>query len=182
MIEFIILIVFVYIIFWQTCLIIAQFHGAPSVFADYTIIEEALSMARPTKKQLILDLGCGDARSLILAVKKFDLIGVGIERSPYCFIKAKLMVFLSGESQRITILFGDFNKAEKYLKSANIIYLYLSNMLMEKNEKWLFAHLKKGSKIVSLSFRFKYHKPIEVKLMKIKNTSYHIYLYENRSN
>ena len=155
------LIIFLFVAFWQVNLIVAQFWGAPSVYANKGAISDTISLAKPQKKELIVDMGCGDGRSLVFAARKFDLNGVGIERSLYCFLLAKILVWLSGENKRVKILFGDFKKAENYLQKADIVYLYLLNIVLERNEAWFFSNIKDDARIVSLSFGFKKHTPQE---------------------
>lgn len=150
-----------FVVFWQASLIFAQILGAPSVYSNSEAIFQALKLAELKKGGLIIDLGCGDARSLIIAAKKFGAHGIGVERSPFCFLKSKLNVLLAHESRNITILFGDFKVAEKYLKKADVIYLYLLNSVLKNIESWLFENISAKTKVVSLAFEFSDHKPKE---------------------
>lgn len=161
LLQIIIFVILIVIIFWLACLIYAQLLGAPTVYSNEKAILDAFKLAGLKRGETVLDLGCGDARSLILATKKFGAKGIGIERSPYCFLKAKLNVFTAGEKENINIIFGDLNKSDQYLKQADVIYLYLLNSVLEKIEDWLFATIKKEARVVSLAFSFKKHRPKE---------------------
>ena len=157
--QLIVLAVSLFLIFWLGCLIYAQALGAPTVYSSDQAITDALESAELKKGELVVDLGCGNAKSLIIAAKKFGAKGVGVERSPYCFVKSKLNIWLAGESKNITILLGDFKRAEPYIKKADVVYLYLFNSVIINIEDWLFDNIKKSTMVVSLAFEFKKHKP-----------------------
>src|ERR1700730_4037900 len=46
------------------------------------VIAKMFEMAKVTKQDVIFDLGCGDARILYMAAKKFGARGVGLELNP----------------------------------------------------------------------------------------------------
>lgn len=163
---FIILILSV-IIFWLGSLLFSQIIGAPSVYSNPKAVREGLSLSGLKKGELLVDLGCGDGRSLILAAREFGARGVGVEISPYCYLKARLNVFLSGQGKNIKIHFGSYKKLEKEVKKADVFYLYLLNSVLADLEEWIFSNLKAGSRIVVLCFWFPHKK--ELKKIKTKN-------------
>ncbi len=166
-IEIIFLLLVLLILFWQGSLLYVAVFSAPTVYANEKAIIDAYKLANLRKGELVVDLGCGNARSLIIAAKKFEARGVGVELSPYCYLKSKINVFLAGESKNVKIIFGDFKATEKYLKNADVVYLYLLNSVLAKIEPWFFATIKSSSRTVVLSFEFKKHK--EVKSVSTKN-------------
>jgi len=157
--ELLILIVLLIVIFWLICLIFAQIFGAPTVYSSKKAIIDTLKLAGLKKDELVIDLGCGNARVLILAAKEFGAQGIGIDRSPFCFLRSKLSVFLSGQREKIKIVFGDFEKVESHLSKADVIYLYLLNSANRKIENWLFKNISSKTRIVSLAFTFSKHSP-----------------------
>jgi precorrin-6B methylase 2 len=165
-IEIILIIVLSGVAFWQGCLIFAQVAGSPTVYANKLAILEACKLAGLKKGQILIDLGCGDGRSLIIAAKEFKARGIGIERSPYCYLKSKLNVFLSGQ-KNIEILFGDIQKYGSLLKNTDVVYVYLLNSALAKMENWFFDSISNKTKIVSLAFSFPNHKPNQI--IKVKN-------------
>lgn len=160
-IQLFILIILLVVIFWQSCLIYAQVLGAPTVYANKRAILDACKMANLKKGQTIIDLGCGDGRSLILAAREFGAMGIGIERSPYCYLKSRLNVFLSGQ-KNIKILFGDIQKFDDEVKKSDVVYVYLLNSVLSKIETWLFSSINTSAKVVSLAFEFPNHRPKEM--------------------
>ena len=147
------------LLFWQLSLLFVSVYSVPTVYAFDRAIIDAYKLVDLKKDELVIDLGCGNAKSLIIAAKKFKAWGVGVEISPYCFLKSKWNVWRSGQSKNIKIIFGDFKKAEKYLKKADVVYLYLLNKTLAKIEDWYFKSISKKTRTVVLSFQFRKHKP-----------------------
>lgn len=174
------ILILLFVIFWIASLTLAQAIGAPSVYANNEAINDAFKLAKLKRGQLVLDLGCGDGRSLIIAAKKYGAKAVGIERSLYCFLFCKIRVQMSGYGKNIKVIFGDFHKAEQYLIKVDLVYLYLLNKILNKEEDWLFLSLKKEASISSLCFEFKKHTPAET--MKTQNLGKQttIYLYRKQ--
>jgi len=177
-VEIIIAIVSLAVGFWQVCLIYAQVLGAPTVYANKEAILEGCKLAGLKKGQILIDLGCGDGRSLIIAAREFGAKGIGIERSPYCFLKSKLNVFLSGQ-RNIKILFGDIQKYEKEIKKADVIYVYLLNSVLGKIENWLFSSIGVNTKIISLAFSFPNFRPRKTKAVENLGRTTELKLYDN---
>lgn len=149
-------------IFWLLCLTFSQIFGAPTVYSSKKAIFDALKLSDLKKGETIIDLGCGNARSLIIAAQEFGAKGIGFEYSLFYYLIARWRVYLSGNNKNIKIFFGNFKKAEKYLENADVVYLYLLNSVLKKIEIWLFKSVGKKTKIVSLAFYFPNHKPKKV--------------------
>lgn len=154
-----ILVFSLFIVFWLISLIFAQLFGAPTVHSSRQAVMDTLKLSDLKKDELIVDLGCGSARVLIMAAKEFGAKGVGIDRSPFCYLISKFNVFLAGQQKRVKIYFGSFEKNEKYLNKADVVYLYLLNSVNRKIEDWLFRNVPAEARIVSLSFDFERHRP-----------------------
>lgn len=146
------------ILFWQISLIVAIVFGAPVVNAKNDTIVEAFKLAKLKKDETILDLGCSNARSLIIAAKRFGAKGIGVEISPFYYLKAKINVILSGQSKRIKIIYGDLKKKGDLIKRSDVLYLYLFPKLLCKIEQEIFRQLKNDARVVTVGFRFKNHK------------------------
>ncbi|MEI6499310.1 MAG: hypothetical protein WCO23_05075 [bacterium] len=165
MIIFLLLMLFVF-----ANLVYANFLGAPSIYSSGTAMSDAMKLAGVKKGQLVVDLGCGNAKSLIIAASQFGAKGIGVEKSPLCYLQANLNVLMSRQQRNIKILFGDFSVAEKYLRKADVVYLYLLPTLLTKIEKWLFNTIADKTKVVSLSFEFPTQKSINS--IETKNLGY----------
>lgn len=168
-----------FMLFWQASLIYATILGAPTVYSNKKAMVDAFNLAGLKKDELVVDLGCGNARSLIVAARDFGARGVGVERSPYAYLQSRLMVRLSGQQDKIMILFGDFREAEKYLRKADVVYVYLLNSVLAKIEKWLFQTIPPGARVVSLSFLFEQHEPINKISVRNLGKGTSVRLYKN---
>lgn len=161
-INIIIGIILLLTLFWQTSLLFSTIVGAPTVYANNKAIRDAYKLANLKKGDLVLDLGCGNAKSLIIAAKEFGAKGVGIEISPYCYIKSKINILFCGQKNNIIILYGNFDKAQKYLARADVVYLYLLNSVLKNIEDWYFETISKKTRTVVLSFEFSKRKPTKI--------------------
>lgn len=150
------------ILFWQFNLLYVAVLGTPIVYASDKAIIDAFKLTGLKKDNLVVDLGCGNGKSLIIAAKEFSAKGVGVDLSLYCYLKSKLNVFLAGETKNVKIIWGDFKKAEPDLKKADVVYIYLLNSVLKKIEPWFFQSIDKKTRVVSLSFEFPNHKPIKI--------------------
>lgn len=168
--------------FYWASLLYAAFTGAPSIYSKRKAIIDALKLAEIKKDDLVIDLGCGNARSLIIAAKEFGARGVGVEKSPYCYLWAKLAVKSQKLDDKIKIIFGDFKKVAPELAKADIVYLFLLDTVLRKIEPWLFESINENTKIVSIAFVFPNHKPIkEVVTDNLsKNTKVRLYIKDKK--
>lgn len=171
-----IIIILLFLLFWQINLVFALKSGAPIVYASNQAIIDCFKLADLKKGETVVDLGCGNGKTLIIASKIFGAKGIGVEKSLYCFLLAKLRVSLSGEKNNIQILLGDFSKAEKYLKRTDVVYMYLLFQTVKKIEGWLFQNIGPKTKVVSLAFDLK-KKPQNISYTKTLGIKTKIYLY-----
>ena len=149
------------LLLWQTSLLYVALFGSPTVYANSKAVRDSLKLAKLKKDELIVDLGCGNANVLIIASRDFGARGVGVEISPWCYLKAWWNVLTNGQIGKVRIIFGDFKKAEEYLKRADVVYLYLLNETLKKLENWYFQSISRKTRTVSLAFWFPHSKPVE---------------------
>ena len=110
----------------------SSFFGAPFVGNDNNVIKEALNLAEVSKSSTLFDLGSGDGRVLITAVKDFNAkkaIGYEISLLPRILTKIKLKT-LGNESKRIKICNENLLNAE--ISKDAIVYVYLMPKLLKK--------------------------------------------------
>lgn len=164
-------------IFWICSHLYSTIFYVPYVNASNQAIRGALKLGELKKGQLFLDLGSGRGDALIIANKEFFAKAIGYEISPLPYLLSKIKVFLSGD-RSIDILRKDFQRAKNEIKKADLIYLYLFEKVLEKNERFLFDNLSAKGKIVTLAFKFPNREPIKIKATKNLGVETKIYLYQ----
>jgi uncharacterized protein (TIGR03000 family) len=127
------------------------------------VVEEMCRMSKVGKDDIVYDLGCGDARMVIIAVKKFGAKkGIGIELDPKMVKESKENVKKAGLEDKIEIRQGDVLKV-KDLADANVVLLYMGDDINLRLRPILKSTLKPGSRVVSHRFTMGDWKPDEMK-------------------
>jgi predicted RNA methylase len=138
-----------------------------------------LLMAGLKAGEVFFDLGAGDGRTVIMAVKDFGARAVGVELREDLVKKALGTVYEEGLQDRITIVNGDMFNVD--LTSADVIFLYLTTSANEKVKPKLEAELKRGVRIISHDYEIVGWKPLKVENFcenqQLGYPSHTIYLY-----
>ncbi|MEM0481008.1 MAG: rRNA adenine N-6-methyltransferase family protein [Candidatus Aenigmatarchaeota archaeon] len=124
-----------------------------------------------SENDIVLDLGSGDGRVLIIAVKEFKCKkAYGIETNYFLYLISKLLVKLNKLEDKIEIIHGDFLKIN--WPKANVITMYLLWGIMKDVEKKLLKEVNKA-KVISFA-----HKLPNLKENKrIKTGHFYTYVY-----
>lgn len=163
------LILLLWMVFWEGSMVWAGLIGPPIVYSSYSGIRDSFKLAKLKKGETVIDLGCGNGRSLLLAAREFGAKGIGIDRSLYCVLVARFKIHLAGQSKNIQIFRKPFEKAEDEIKRADVVYLYLWPSALDKIAPWLFDSISEKTRVVSLAFVFSKHKPVaEVETMNLR--------------
>jgi len=149
---------------------------APYVTSPQPIVDKMLEMARLASGETLFDLGCGDGRILVSAVKSRGAKAVGVELSPVLAKRAQQVVDAQGLKDEVKIIQGDMLSVD--VSSANVVALYLMTEANEQLRPKLERELKPGSRVISLEFKIKGWKPAHVEKVEAHRHSYTIYLYE----
>lgn len=128
----------------------------------HAVVEKMLEMAEIKKGDIIYDLGCGDARILVAAAKKYGVKAYGFDIDPVRVQESLENVRTNQVEHLVTIKQADIFTLD--LREANVVTLYL---LPELNVRLMpqLAKLKPGSRIVSHDFDMRGAKPVEVHRM-----------------
>jgi len=124
---------------------------APFVSSPHDVVRKMLEVARATKDDVLVDLGCGDGRILSTAIKDF-----GVKAAFGYEIREDLFKTASGEVEKLNL----GNRARVYnrdlfqadLKEATLITLYLTTYANERLKPKLRAEARPGARIVSHDF------------------------------
>jgi SAM-dependent methyltransferase len=130
----------------------------------HAVVEKMLEMAEIKKSDVIYDLGCGDARILVAAAKKYGVKAYGFDIDPVRVQESLENVRTNNVEHLVTIKQADIFTLD--LREANVVTLYL---LPELNVRLMpqLAKLKPGSRIVSHDFDMRGAKPAEVHRMEV---------------
>ena len=158
--------------------LISSIKGAPYVPLPRKSIKRILEFAEIKDSADFYDLGCGDGRILIEAVKTFGIrSAAGYEISPWPYLKAKFLVRRLGFEDKIKILRQNFLQTD--LSKAGIIFIYLYPKAVQKLTLKFGQELKSAAKIISVSFPINNPEKFNLELLKSQKLDrFTVYLYE----
>ena len=113
------------------------------------IVAAMLDLARVTRRDLVYDLGCGDGRVVIAAVKQRGARGVGVDIDPQRIAEATANARAAGVRKRLSFRTGDLFEAK--ISDATVVMLYLWPEVNLKLRPKLLQELKPGTRVVSHS-------------------------------
>lgn len=118
----------------------------PFITSPDNVTLEMLSVAGVKRGDHVIDLGSGDGRIVILAAKKFEATGLGVEIDPSLVARSKTNARTAGVADKVEFREQDLFKTD--LSPATVVTMYLLqevNILLRPS---LLA-LKPGTRIVS---------------------------------
>ncbi len=128
----------------------------PSVPTPLSLVRRMVAMARLNSGDRVYDLGAGDARTIIEAVRACPGVrATGYEVAPGIWLIGRLRLLLS--RVRADLRFASF--MSKDLSDADVIFLYLSPEFMVTLREKFASELRPGTRIISHAFTFKNRVP-----------------------
>ncbi|MDP2033382.1 MAG: methyltransferase domain-containing protein [Polaromonas sp.] len=118
----------------------------PFITSPDKVTLEMLSSAGVKRGDHVIDLGSGDGRIVILAAKKFEATGLGVEIDPTLVEKSKANARNAGVADKVEFRVEDLFKTD--LAPATVITMYLLPEFNLQLRPALLA-LKPGTRIVS---------------------------------
>jgi SAM-dependent methyltransferase len=116
------------------------------------VVDAMCKMAKVGKDDVVYDLGCGDGRMVITAVKKFGAKrGVGVDLDPDLVAKCKDAAKDAGVSDKVQFRVGDVLKVDD-MSDASVVLLYMGDDINARLKPILQKTLKPGSRVVSHRF------------------------------
>jgi len=132
--------------------------AVPFIPTSFETARKMLEVAETGPNDVVYDLGCGDGRFLILAVKIFAVkkaVGYEIRREVYA--KAVHEVEVQSLGEKIFLVNGDLFGAD--LSEATVITLYLTYEANRRLKPKLEREVKPGTRIVSHDFEIPEWRP-----------------------
>ena len=125
-----------------------EYMGMPDVVyvgTAYDLVSRMLEIAQVKKDDLVIDLGCGDARMLVLAAQKYGSHGIGYDIDPDMVRASRRNVEKNHVEDLVKIIQADIFTVD--ISKADVLPLYL---LPEMNLRLLpqLETLKPGSRLV----------------------------------
>jgi len=127
------------------------------------VVEAMCKLGGVGKDDVVYDLGCGDGRIVITAVKKYGAQrGVGVDIDPQRIRESKENAVRAGIQNKVEFRQADVLEI-KDLADASVVMLYMGDDLNLRLRPILQKTLKPGSRIVSHRFTMGDWKPLESK-------------------
>jgi len=143
------LLVFILALLW---ILVPALYGLPPVPTKPERIQKALKLANLQPNETLYDLGAGDGRVLLIAVRDFGAKAVGLEIGPIQCALIWLRVTANGFGNQIQVRWENYYKAD--LKDADIVFVYATSKEITKLAPHLETQMKKGARLVSISADF----------------------------
>ncbi len=165
-----------YLMIYMISLVYSMFMGSPYVKTKTKTLETILQEANLKPNQVFIDLGCGDGIVVRAAVKKYKVVGTGIDINPLLIYRAKIINFFA-HAGKITFLKQNIFDAD--IKKADIIYLFLLPKFLVKLKTKLKNESSKKALIISHGFQIDGWEKYMIK--KIDNKPFSTFYYRLHS-
>ena len=120
---------------------------APYVASPQQIVDRMLELADPKPNETVYDLGSGDGRILITAVRRYRAKAVGIELSDALVQSTTDRIQKLGLHNEARVIHGDFLQVD--LSPADVVTMYLATDTNEMLRPNLEKYLRNGTRVVS---------------------------------
>lgn len=147
-----VLICLVLALIWATTLLISNFFDAPWVPLRMSTVDRMLELANVKPGEIVMDLGSGDGRFLIRALKNHKARGVGYEINPIMAWFCQFDMWMRRMNKGIKIKRQDMYKADIF--QADVIMTYLLSDANQKLEKKIMTEAKPGARVISYAFKY----------------------------
>lgn len=148
---------------------------APDFPTPQLVVDHMLALANVKPTDVVYDLGCGDGRILISAVKNYHCRAVGVELSRDIYERTALRVKSLGLADQITVIHG--NALQTDFSPADVVTLYLMTSTNERLKPLMERYLKPGSRVVSHDYEIHGWKSAKEEVVNADGRPHKIFLY-----
>jgi len=138
------------------------------------IVRAMLQLASLRRGETLIDLGAGDGRIIIEAVRHFGARAVGVEVDPARISRIKERLAATGTKAELI----EADMFNIHLSPANVVTIYLSASANAKLAPKLRAELTKGTRVVSLDYPLPEWKPERELGVEASGIERKLYLYK----
>jgi SAM-dependent methyltransferase len=137
----------------------------PYVATPPEVVAQMLALARPTRNDVLYDLGSGDGRIVIEAARRFGTRGVGVDLNPVRVEEATANARRRGLRNRVRFRQQDLFDTD--LRPASIVTLYLLPRVNLELRPKMFEQLRPGTRVVSHAYNMGDWEPDTVVAVKV---------------
>lgn len=139
------------------------------------LLEIVIRLANINNNDVFYDLGCGDGRVVIKALKEGAKKGICVELNSSLIEKAKGNAKLENVLDRIEFINDDFFKVS--LSNATVVYMYLLTSVNKALRPKLESELMPGTRVITLDFEIPGWKPIQIVEVSLPMRTARLFLY-----
>ena len=143
------------------------------------VVAEMLNVANVGPNDVVYDLGCGDGRIVIAAVKAFGARGVCVDIDPQRILESRANAEQAGVAQRIRFLTQDLFETD--IGDATVVTLFLYPDVNLRLRPKLWRDLRPGTRVVSYVHDMGDWKAVETRTVQTSRGSRKIYLWTIQS-
>lgn len=174
-----ILVITIFLYTFFLIIFLSLFYSAvryvPFVPTERKVIKKMIEAANLKDGQKVYDLGCGDGRLLIEAMKKKNIKAHGVEINRFINALAKFRIWRSGK--KANIIHKNFFQIS--LKESDVIFCYLFPKVMQKLKMKFQEELNAGTMVISYCFPINDWVPVRtIQTREDKPKNFLIYVYQ----
>ncbi|MFX1603510.1 MAG: SAM-dependent methyltransferase [Promethearchaeota archaeon] len=118
-----------------------------------------LELAKVREDDVLVDLGSGDGRIIIMAAEDYGATAIGIEADPLRVLWSRRAIRRRSLENKVHVIQGNFFNQD--LSSATVVFVYQCEGVNRRLKDKLASELKPGTRIVSFSHPFDGWTPVE---------------------
>lgn len=139
------------------------------------LLDIIMRLANLKNEDIFYDLGCGDGRVVIKAVKEGAKKGVCIELNSTLIERARENAKIEKVLDKIIFINDDFFNVT--LSDATVIYMYLLTSVNKALKPKLETELANGTRVITLDFEIPGWKPVQIIEVSLPMRTARLYLY-----
>ena len=153
--------------------------NVPFVSSSELVIRKMLDMVKLRPEDVLIDLGCGNGKVIVMASQDFGASCIGIEKREDLVLEAGKAIGDLGLSRRAAVVRGDIFSFD--LRKADVVICYLLTVINKKLEPKIEKELKLDARLISHDFEFPDWKPTEFIEVNEGWLDHKIYVYVKES-